>query len=134
MSGLPLFLGVLLGSAAGTAARVLINQQLLPAIPGQFPTGTLMVNWSGSFLIGMLTGAAIFFGPDPSWVFVWLGYGFLGAFTTVSSLSLECLMMARAGRFRLAMAYLIASVIGGLVLVFAGLGLVWAVSRAGFSW
>jgi fluoride exporter len=57
MIGLPLFLGVLLGGGIGTAARVLLAQRLLPTIPGCFPTGTLLVNWSGSLLIGLLTGA-----------------------------------------------------------------------------
>lgn len=135
MIGLPLFFGLLLGSAAGTAARVLISQQLFPAIPGQFPFGTLLVNWSGSFLIGLLTGAMMFaFGPELSFAFVVLGYGFLGAFTTVSSLSLACLMMLRAGHARRAMGYLAASIVGGLLLTVAGLGLMLAWSRVSLSW
>lgn len=135
MSGLLLILGVILGGAAGTVTRVLIAQRLMPTLPGQFPAGTLVVNLSGSFLIGLLVGAAMFIlAADLPWPVVVLVYGFLGAFTTVSSLSLECLMMVRAGHLRLAMVYLSASVIGGLLLVTAGLGLMLAWSRAGFPW
>lgn len=135
MFGLPLLLALLLGGAAGTAARVLISQQLFPAMPGSFPVGTLMVNWSGSLLIGLLTGAVMFtFAPELSFAFVVLGYGFLGAFTTVSSLSVECLMMLRAGHARLAIGYLAASVAGGLLLTGAGLGLMLAWSRVSLSW
>jgi fluoride exporter len=133
--GLPLCFGLLLGGAVGTVARVLISQQLLPAVPGSFPVGTLLVNWSGCFLMGLLTGAMMFaFGPELSLTFVVLGYGFLGAFTTVSSLSVECLMMLRAGHARLAIGYLAASVAGGLLLTGAGLGLMLAWSRVSLSW
>lgn len=136
MSSLPLLiLGVLFGGAAGTVARVWIAQRLMPTMPGQFPTGTLIVNWSGSFLIGLLVGSAMFvFGPELSWHVIVLAYGFLGAFTTVSSLSLESLMMLRAGRLRLAMVYLSVSVLGGLLLVTAGLSLMLALSRMGLTW
>ena len=135
MPGLPLFIGVLLGGAAGTALRVLLSQQLFPRPPGQFPTGSLLVNLSGSFLIGLLFGAVMFVtGPDLSWRFVVLAYGFIGAYTTVSSLSLELLMMLRAGRSRLALVYLGTSVLGGLGLAMAGLGLMLAWSRISFSW
>lgn len=135
MLALALFIGVLLGGALGTALRVLLSQQLLPCSPGHFPTGTLLVNLSGSFLIGLLFGTVMFVtGPDLSWHFVVLAYGFLGAYTTVSSLSLELLMMLRAGRSRLALVYLGTSVLGGLGLVMAGLGLMLAWSRISFSW
>ncbi len=116
-----LWLAVALGGGLGAAARVLIAQCWLPALPGQWPHGTLIVNLSGSLLIGLLCGWMLALDGGLSSTFLLLGYGVLGGFTTVSSLSLECLMLFRAGRGRLMVLYLFASVSGGLLLAAVGL-------------
>lgn len=115
-----LMLAAAIGGGLGTVLRVLVNQFWLKVPPGQFPYGTLLVNASGSFLLGLLTGGLLALGGYPV-LFVFAGIGLIGAYTTVSSLALESLLMLRAGRARPAVAYLLASVLSGPLLAMLGL-------------
>jgi CrcB protein len=66
--------------------------------PGGLPLGTLVVNVTGSFALGVLTGlGAGFVGTDLAWV---LGVGLLGGYTTFSTVSAESVLMMRAGETR----------------------------------
>ena len=83
---------------------------------GRLPLGTLLVNVSGSFLLGLLWGVA----PPASTV---LGTGALGAFTTFSSFSREVVALVEEGRRTTAAAYVAASCGFGLAAAAAGLAL-----------
>ena len=89
-----------------------------------FPVGTLVVNVSGSLLIGLLAGLAesrALLGPDARLLLV---TGLLGGYTTFSAFSLETLVLLRAGQFPTALATVGLQVILGVAAAWAGFALV----------
>ena len=126
-SGAPLhrrplvLLAVGLGGATGSALRHLVTV----AVPSDgFPLATLLVNLTGCLLLGALvealartarpgTAAAIC-------VRLGLGAGVLGSFTTYSAFALEVDQLLAADRPAAALAYVVASLVGGLLAVAAG--------------
>jgi CrcB protein len=106
---------VALGGAGGAAARHLGDSAIRARWPGRFPWGILLVNLSGSFLLGLLGGA----GLGPRWGAL-LAVGFCGAFTTWSTLALDVVSLARRRAWWPAVLDLAASVAGGLLAVALG--------------
>jgi CrcB protein len=108
-------LGVALGSAVGGMLRHAVSGWVARRIGETFPWGTLIVNVSGAFAIGMMAGAYTARGiaPAASWPWLLLVTGVLGSYTTVSSLSLQTLLLARDGAKRRAAVYLGASLLLG---------------------
>lgn len=93
-------LWVALGSAFGGMARYGVSGLVGRRIGETFPWGTMAVNVSGAFAIGLaaaaaLSGSAWLAGPV-AWHFAVVG--FLGSYTTVSSVSLQTLSLAQEGR------------------------------------
>ncbi len=86
-----------------------------------FPLGTFIINISGSFLIGLFFAFAVDrYGLDGFWR-PFFTIGFLGAYTTFSTFSLETLNLVENGSFFLATANVLASVLFSLVGTFAGI-------------
>jgi fluoride exporter len=122
MSGL---VSVALGSVLGAVARYLISGLVARRVGETFPWGTLIINVSGSFAIGVFGGlagddASLLASPDP-WLFAVTG--FLGAYTTVSSFSLQTLTLARDGERGHSLSYVVISVVFCLTAVSLGFGL-----------
>lgn len=91
---------VALGSAIGGPSRYFVSGVVGRHVGETFPWGTMVVNVSGAFFIGLIAAAATVEGllPMPSaWQFA--ATGFLGAYTTVSSFSLQTMALARDGQF-----------------------------------
>ena len=89
---------VVLGSAFGGVARFFLSGFVGRRIGETFPWGTLAVNISGAFTIGAIAAAAdarLLFNVPEAWALAVTG--FLGAYTTVSSFSLQTLALAREG-------------------------------------
>jgi len=112
-------LAVGLGGALGTLARYLLGATLTTA-PGHFPATTLLVNLSGSLAIGFLvpltdTVSARFALARP-----FLVVGFLGGWTTYSTLAVESVLLGKGDHVGLTAGYLAASLVGGLALVTLG--------------
>lgn len=88
---------IMLGGALGAAARFLVSGTITEKFAGTFPYGTLTVNVLGSFIMGLLAMWLVErMGLDPLWrlaIFV----GFLGAFTTFSTFSMETLNLFEEG-------------------------------------
>lgn len=84
------------GGAAGGVARLTITGLVARRLGPDFPWGTLVVNLTGAFLIGLAAGH---FSPSPD-LRIWqlAVIGFLGSYTTVSSFSLQTLSLVHAGR------------------------------------
>ena len=80
---------------------------------------TLGINIAGSFLLGLLTGAA-WFGRD---VREGIGVGFLGGFTTFSTFSVQAVLEVDGGEPGRALIYVLASVLGGLAAATLGYAL-----------
>ena len=111
---------VMLGGALGAGARHLVGAWLLRSAANGWPWGTFAVNLGGAFLAGLafawLEGRG---SAGDAWR-AFLIVGVLGGMTTFSALMLESLLFARNGRPGLVVAYLAASLVGGLLLVWTG--------------
>jgi CrcB protein len=96
------------GGGLGAGARYVVDTAVMRGRTEAFPLGILVVNVSGSFLLGVLTGLAPLIGP------VWLaiaGVGVLGGFTTFSTVSVDSVRLARGGRRDWAWANLIGTLV-----------------------
>lgn len=114
---------VMLGGAIGAGARHLTGRAALALWGPGFPWGTLIVNLAGGMLMGLLAGwlAARASGDDA--LRYLLGVGVLGGFTTFSAFSLETANMLQRGDHGVALLYILASVAGSILALFAGLQL-----------
>ena len=115
-----------LGGFAGAVMRWLVDGWVSERNPTAFPFGTLVVNLTGSFLLGVLFAWVIERNVLPADVRAPVMIGFIGAYTTFSTFMLESWRLVEDGAWALATANLIGSVVLGLVAVVAGL----AVGRA----
>jgi fluoride exporter len=111
---------VLAGGAAGSLARYLVSSAIMNRLGGRFPWGTLLVNVSGCFLIGVLmTLLTERFQPHPNWR-LGLVVGFLGGYTTFSAFEYETYLAVRAGSLMLGILNVSASVILGYLALWLG--------------
>lgn len=107
-----------LAGALGVLARHFL-QRAIPR-PGAMPWGTLAVNVSGAFVLGMLVAVIARRGSVPMWIQEALMVGFLGGYTTFSALSAETFRMIETREFALAALYSLGSLVTGLAAVWAG--------------
>jgi CrcB protein len=119
------FVSVALGSVLGGMARYFVSGFVARRVGETFPWGTLIVNVSGAFLIGIFgalaqNDASMLASPDP-WLFAVTG--FLGCYTTVSSFSLQTLSLTRDGQNGRAGGYILLSVVLCLSAVALGFAL-----------
>jgi fluoride exporter len=119
---MPNLLFVMLGGAIGAGLRHLAGGVALARLGPGFPWGTLFVNLAGGLLIGLLTGWFVRAGANEA-MRLFLAVGVLGGFTTFSAFSLETFLMVERGELGIAIAYAGTSVVGSVVLLFAGLWL-----------
>ena len=121
----PIFL-VMIGGAMGAGARHLVGIGMFTRFGAGFPYATLSVNILGGLLMGLLVGVLARTGATEGWRLL-LGVGVLGGFTTFSAFSLDVVLIAERGASMLALAYVLASMIGSILALFAGLSLIRAV-------
>ncbi|MFP5503605.1 MAG: fluoride efflux transporter CrcB [Candidatus Sericytochromatia bacterium] len=110
-----------LGGAAGAIARYYVTLALAARLGAGFPYGTLLVNVTGCFLLG-LVGAAVadraaFLSPEARLL---VGVGFCGAYTTFSAFGLETVALLKAGQYTAAAIYVALSNVLGLLAVAGG--------------
>jgi CrcB protein len=110
---------IFVGGAIGTVARYLLEVHH-PVAQGHFPWVTLAVNLSGSLAIGLLVPITAHVAHRSPLVRPLLVIGFLGGWTTYSTLAVEATLLAKDGDVANCVAYLAATVAGGLALVVAG--------------
>ena len=118
-----LVLGVAVAGAGGAVARHAIDAVSASRRPTSFPYAILLVNVTGSLLLGLLVGLTLFQAVADPWRVVG-GTGFCGGFTTFSTTSLDSVRLAQGGQRSRALL----NAFGTLVLSVgaAGLGLVLA--------
>lgn len=116
------------GGAAGAVARYLVDGWIADRVAGAFPWGTLAVNLSGAFLVGFGFALIVEASVLPAWTRGPLLIGFLGAYTTFSTLMLESWRLWEDGAVALALLNIGGSSIAGLIAVLAGLTLGRAIS------
>lgn len=111
---------VFLGGGLGAVSRYGLSGVITRNLDTQFPAGTITVNLMGCFLIGILFEIFRQTSVDPSLKGLFLT-GFLGAFTTFSTFSLETINLFHAQHYKLGFTYLAISNIAGIFLAAAGI-------------
>ncbi|MCI0749296.1 MAG: CrcB family protein [Nevskiales bacterium] len=119
---MPAILGVVFGGAIGSLLRfyTTLGARRLGA---DFPWGTLLVNVAGSFMIGVVWAYFLDRPHTPEWLRLGLMTGVLGGFTTLSSVSLESVLLAESGAWGPAALNLLANFILGVIACLIGLTL-----------
>lgn len=110
---------VFVGGALGTLARYLLEAHHAVAAGG-FPWVTLLVNLTGSLAIGLLVPLSEHISHRAPLLRPFLVIGLLGGWTTYSTLAVDATLLGKDGDVGTALAYLVATVAGGLALVVAG--------------
>lgn len=112
-----------LGGGAGSILRYVVQKIFQAHSMTAFPTGTLVANIAGCFLIGLFWGL---FNRSISWndeAKLLLITGFCGGFTTFSAFTLEGIGLLKENKTFLFVIYMTASVVGGLLATFIGIRL-----------
>lgn len=114
---------IALFGAAGTLARYGLQGVVQVRTGGTFPYGTLLVNLTGCFLLGLIAQFTLnHMVISPDWRMA-IAVGLFGGFTTFSSFGWETAKMMEEGQWMRASVYVGASVIAGLFLSVAGIRL-----------
>lgn len=108
------------GGAVGAVLRYLVQRGVQPLVGGDFPLGTLVVNLSGCFLLGLLATLLQERTAVPVQVRLAITTGVMGAYTTFSTFSAETLYLLETERAPTAAAYVGLSVTLGVLGVWAG--------------
>lgn len=117
------YIAVAFGGALGAMSRYWVYNAFLGWTENKFPYATLIINILGSFLIGIafvLITERVQIGPE------WRGIitvGFLGAFTTFSTFSMDTLGLVEQGQYGAALVYILSSVVVCIVVAWLGLSI-----------
>lgn len=117
-----LLAAVALGGLLGAPARFLVDRVVADRVEMDFPLGTLAVNVSGAFLLGLLSGLGLAH-HVPAPIEALLGTGFCGAYTTFSTWSYETVRLIEEGELLQAVVNVFVSLAAGLLAAGAGLAL-----------
>ena len=107
--------GVALLGGLGAVARLVLDGVVASRVGRDLPVGTLVVNLSGAFALGVLAGAVS--APDALRL---AGTGFIGAYTTFSTWAFESHRLAEEGRTRPALLNLLGSLALGVLVAWGG--------------
>lgn len=111
---------VLLGGGAGSLVRYAVATAIMTRTGSRFPFGTVLINITGSFLIGLvMTLLTERFSPHPN-LRLLLVTGFLGGYTTFSSFEWETLALVRDSGWWLGLVNVVGSVALGYSAVWLG--------------
>ena len=108
------------GGALGAAARYQVGRWLVPG-PGHLPWATLFVNLTGSFALGIVTVVLVERFPTARYARAFIAVGAIGAYTTMSTLSVDTDVLVRDGHTTTAVVYLLVSLVGGLAAAWGGI-------------
>ncbi|GCE06591.1 fluoride efflux transporter CrcB [Dictyobacter aurantiacus] len=111
---------VFCGGFLGTVARYLLSHAIQASLGNNWPYDILLINITGAFalsLISTLADASLYISPARR---LFLNVGFMGAYTTFSSLALGDFTLLSGEKAMLALLYLLCSIIGGIIAVVLG--------------
>ena len=114
------FVAVALAGGVGAVARLVVDGVVAARSPWRMPVATMVVNLSGSLVLGVVTGLAAHALLPDDWRLV-LGTGMMGGYTTFSTASLETVELLLDRRPGPAALHAVAMVVGCAVLALAGL-------------
>lgn len=118
------YLIVFLGGGVGAALRHGVNLASARAFGTGFPYGTLLINITGSLLMGLIAAWFAFKGDAGQNWRLFLTTGILGGYTTFSAFSLDAALLYERGEISAAALYVVASVALSIAGLFAGFALV----------
>ncbi len=118
------YLIVFLGGGLGAAMRHGINLASARAFGTGFPYGTMLINISGSLVMGLVAAYFAFKGDASQHWRLFLTTGILGGYTTFSAFSLDAALLYERGAIGPAAVYVLASVALSIAGLFAGFALV----------
>lgn len=114
------WLYVALGSALGGVGRYALGSAMQQRLAGPFPIGTLLINVTGSFLLGVIMRYAAGGGTMSHETRLFLATGLCGGYTTFSAFSYETAFMMDSGEYRRAALYVSLSVVLSIAATFLG--------------
>jgi CrcB protein len=114
------WLGVAIAGALGAPTRYLVELAVSARTGRRFPWGTLLVNVTGSFALGFITGLALYHGLGARSKTI-VGTGFVGAYTTYSTFAYETVDVSERASARAASAYATVSIVAGVAAATLGL-------------
>lgn len=120
-----LWLGIAAMGVVGAPLRYVVDGVVSSRAFGAFPLGTLVVNVSGAFVLGVLTGMELSHGLGSTWKLL-AGTGFCGAFTTFSTFAFETVALTREGQRLTAVRNVAVTLVAGCLAAAAG----WALAAA----
>lgn len=115
------YLWIGIGGFLGAVARYWLGGYIQSRYGGAFPLGTFVINVSGSLALGFLATAGFSTGALPPALRTAVAVGFLGAYTTFSTWSVETLRLVEAGSYLLAGLNVVGSAVAGLAGAWLGL-------------
>lgn len=113
-----------LAGAAGAVARFVLDSSIKQRWRTPFPWATMVINVSGSLLLGVLAGLVLFDDQSAVWQTV-IGTGFCGGYTTFSTASFETVRLVEQNRRGLALLNAVGSLVVAVAACAAGLALAW---------
>ncbi|MHC9537284.1 fluoride efflux transporter CrcB [Dellaglioa sp. BT-FLS60] len=102
----------------GGISRYLLGLTIVK--PDGFPLGTLMINLVGCFILAFLVQYIETTEKVPAWLTLGMKTGFIGAFTTFSTYSLEAVTLIEMQQWTYAIIYIVVTIVGGLSLTLLG--------------
>lgn len=92
----PTWVGFWAAAAVGAVLRYVVDAAIIDRTEGLFPWGTFVINVTGSFILGIVTGLGLYHGLSTAPRLV-LGTAFCGAYTTFSTFTFETVRLAEEG-------------------------------------
>ena len=111
---------IALGGALGAPARYEVAQAVHVA-KDSFPWATFVTNLSGAFVLGVFLTFLLERAPAAHRLRAFFAVGFLGAFTTFSTMAVETVTLTKDGFAVLGIGYLVASIAAGLAVTYLGI-------------
>jgi len=120
------WVGFLGAAGTGAPARCLLDRAVQERVGADFPFGTVVVNTTGCFVLGVLTGLGLYHGLSSTFRTV-VGTGGMGAFTTFSTVSYETVRLTHDESLEAAASAIVMSLVLGVAAAAIGLALMAAV-------
>ncbi|MER2061114.1 MAG: CrcB family protein [Niallia sp.] len=106
---------ITIGAFLGAISRFTLINELKKRIQRNVPYPTMIVNISGSFLLGLIVGLNVY-----TTIYFILAIGFLGAYTTFSTFAVEAVTLMRSKKSRSFFIYIVGTFLGGILFCFVG--------------
>ncbi|MCL6571356.1 MAG: fluoride efflux transporter CrcB [Bacillus sp. (in: Bacteria)] len=115
------YLLVGIGGVFGSLLRYLSSIFVMYLWGGGFPIGTLLINLTGSFLLGLVISQLVIPNKLPSIFLTALTTGVIGSYTTFSTFSYETVYLLESKEYLLGFLYMFISIVGGLFFIRVGM-------------